>query len=77
MTPEAKAAVMQLMGQTYGQVKKQDEMLVGTSNSLRPKSNEMKQMVEQLVRTPTAQSQYQQMPGQYKRGQAPAQCCES
>lgn len=54
LTPEAKAAVMQLMGQTYGQVKKQDEMLVGTSNNLRPKSNELKSMVENLVRTPVA-----------------------
>lgn len=54
MTPEAKAAVMQLMGQTYGQVKKQDEMLVGSSGNLAPKSSEIKNMVENLVRTPVA-----------------------
>ena len=53
MTPEAKAAVMQLMGQTYGQMKKQDEMIVGSSAQLQGKSHEMKGLVEQLVRTPT------------------------
>lgn len=53
MTPEAKAAVMQLMGQTYGQMKKQDEMIVGQSAQLQAKSNEMKGLVEQLVKTPT------------------------
>ena len=53
MTPEAKASVMQLMGQTYGQMKKQDEMIVGSSAQLQGKSNEMKGLVEQLVATPT------------------------
>ena len=53
MTPEAKAAVMQLMGQTYGQMKKQDDMIVGASAQLQGKSAEMKNMVEQLVATPT------------------------
>lgn len=53
MTPEAKAAVMQLMGQTYGQMKKQDDMIVGQSAQLQAKSNEMKGLVEQLVKTPT------------------------
>ena len=54
MTPEAKAMVMQLMGQTYGQVKKQDEMIVGQSAQLSQKSGEMKQMFEQLAQMPTA-----------------------
>ena len=63
MTPEAKAAVMQLMGQTYGQMKKQDEMLVGSSGNLSPKSTEMKGMVENLVRTPVAPAN-QQLPPQ-------------
>lgn len=53
MTPEAKAAVMQLMGQTYGQMKKQDEMIVGSSAQLQGKSHEMKDLVQQLVATPT------------------------
>jgi len=54
MTPQAKQAIMQLMGQTYGQLKKQDDMLVGQSGNLKPKSAEMKNMVENLVRTPVA-----------------------
>ena len=57
MTPEAKAAVMQLMGQTYGQMKKQDDMIVGSSAQLQGKSHEMKNMVEQLVKTPTVASE--------------------
>ncbi len=63
MTPEAKSAVMQLMGQTYGQVKKQDEMLVGASGNLQPKSTELKNMVEDLVRVPVVPSN-QQVPPQ-------------
>ena len=64
MTPEAKAAVMQLMGQTYGQVKKQDEMLVGSSGNLAPKSTEIKTMVEDLVRTPVVPANHQPQPRQ-------------
>ena len=59
MTAEAKAAVMQLMGQTYGQMKKQDEMLVGSSGNLAPKSTEIKNMVENLVRAPVAPANHQ------------------
>ena len=69
MTPEAKAAVMQLMGQTYGQMKKQDDMIVGSSAQLQGKSHEMKGLVEQLVKTPTVASQ---QPGQFAPRQAPA-----
>jgi len=69
LTPEAKAAVMQLMGQTYGQMKKQDDMIVGASAQLQGKSGEMKRMVEQLVATPTAPSPHQ---GQFAPQQAPA-----
>lgn len=54
MTAEAKAAVMQLMGETYGQQRKQDQMIVGSATNLKPKSDEMKQLVEQLVKSPTA-----------------------
>ena len=64
MTPEAKAAVMQLMGQTYGQMKKQDDMIVGASAQLQAKSTEMKNMVEQLVAAPTAPSNNQPPPAQ-------------
>ncbi len=66
MTPEAKAAVMQLMGQTYGQMKKQDEMIVGQSAQLQAKSGEMKNLVQQLVATPTV------APSQQPPQQAPA-----
>ena len=64
MTAEAKAAVMQLMGQTYGAQKKQDQMIVGASGNLSPKSDEMREMVEQLVKSPTA-------PGREQRQQYP------
>ena len=75
MTPEAKAAVMQLMGQTYGQMKKQDEMIVGSSAQLQGKSNEMKGLVEQLVQIPTVASSNrrpQQAPPQQAPAPAPA-----
>lgn len=72
MTPEAKAAVMQLMGQTYGQIKKQDEMLVGQSGNLQPKSLEMKNMVENLVRTPVGPPQQVGRPQQQLAPQQPA-----
>ncbi len=68
MTPEAKAAVMQLMGQTYGQMKKQDDMIVGSSAQLQGKSHEMKNMVEQLVKAPTAA---RQQAGQFVPQQVP------
>ena len=68
MTPEAKAAVMQLMGQTYGQMKKQDEMIVGSSAQLQGKSHEMKGLVEQLVRTPTVANP---QAGQFSQPQGP------
>ncbi len=75
MTPEAKAAVMQLMGQTYGQMKKQDDMIVGSSAQLQGKSHEMKGLVEQLVNTPTVANnqppQAQGPPPQQAPQQAP------
>lgn len=77
MTAEAKAAVMQLMGVTYGQQKQQDQMIIGSSGNLKPRSDEMKTMVEQLMQSPTApgieqrqqyttqpQQQYQDQPTQ-------------
>jgi len=72
MTPEAKAAVMQLMGQTYGQMKKQDDMIVGSSAQLQGKSNEMKGLVEQLVQIPTVASS-NRPPQQAPPQQAPPQ----
>ena len=55
ITSEEKAAVMQLMGQTYGQMHKQDQMIVGDSNNLTPRSNQMKQVFEQTAQIPTTQ----------------------
>lgn len=52
MTPEEKKALMNFMGTIYGESKKHDEMLVGQSTNLRPKSNEVKQQFEQVLRTP-------------------------
>ncbi len=55
MTEAEKRMVMQFMGQTYGEVKKQDEMLVAQSGSLQPKSDEMKRAFENMARQPTMQ----------------------
>lgn len=57
MTEEEKAMVMQFMGQTYGEVKKQDSMLVNQSGNLSPKSEEMKQAFTNMARTPTIPQQ--------------------
>ena len=75
MTAEAKAAVMQLMGETYGLQKKQDQMIVGSSGNLKPKSDEMKTLVEQLVKSPTApgKEQRQQYPPDPQQQQQPQQ----
>ena len=69
MTEEEKRMVMQFMGQTYGEVKKQDSMLVNQSGNLSPKSEEMKQVFAQMARQPTQQAPPQQAPPQ----QAPPQ----
>ena len=73
MTEEEKRMVMQFMGQTYGEVKKQDSMLVNQSGNLSPKSEEMKQVFAQMARQPTQQAPTQQAPPQ----QAPPQQPES
>lgn len=64
MTEEEKRMVMQFMGQTYGEVKKQDSMLVNQSGNLRPKSEEMKEAFAQMARQPTQQALPQQAPPQ-------------
>ena len=53
MTPEEKAMVLQLMGQTYGEAHKQDQMIVGQSGNLSPKAEEMKQMFAHTAQLPT------------------------
>lgn len=79
MTPEAKAAVMQLMGTTYGQMKKHDDMIVGASGNLSPAAQQMQDAVKNLAQVPTiSQEQYraqqagQPMPVQSAPQAAPA-----
>ena len=57
MTPEEKAAVMQFMGQTYGQLHKSDQEIIGQAGNLQPKSNQMKQVFEQTSHIPTVHGQ--------------------
>ena len=57
MTPEEKAVVMQFMGQTYGQIHKSDQDIIGQSGNLQPKSNQMKQIFEQTAHIPTVEDQ--------------------
>jgi len=73
MTEEEKRMVMQFMGQTYGEVKKQDSMLVNQSGNLQPKSEEMKEAFTNMARTPTIQQQAppQQAPPQQAPPQQP------
>ena len=59
MTPEAKAAVMALMGTTYGQMKQHDDMIVGRSGNLSPAAQQMQGMVKSLAQVPTiSQEEY-------------------
>jgi hypothetical protein len=65
MTPQEKAAVMQFMGQTYGEAHKQDKMIIGETGNLAPNSNQLKQVFEQTARMPTVERPYPQaMPQQ-------------
>jgi len=59
MTPEEKAVVMQFMGQTYGQIHKSDQDIIGQSGNLQPKSNQMKQIFEQTAHIPTVNNPQQ------------------
>lgn len=49
--PEAKDMLMQLMGQTYGELHKLDKFIVSPSQQLRPKSEEFKQTVASVTRS--------------------------
>lgn len=55
LTPEAKAALMQFVGQNYGAMNKQDQMIVGQSGNLQPNSAQLKQTFESIAKMPTAQ----------------------
>tara|TARA_R110002020_G_scaffold438063_1_gene648470 strand:+ start:7081 stop:7560 length:480 start_codon:yes stop_codon:yes gene_type:complete len=69
MTKEEKALVMQLMGQTYGQIKQNDSMIVGSSGNLQPGSEVIKQQVEQLMAQPTQPTQPVQQAQQAQQAQ--------
>ena len=74
MTEEEKRMVMQFMGQTYGSLKQNDDMLVNPSSNLRPKHMEMQNAVKELARVPTSpsrQQQQQQAPPQQAPPAAP------
>jgi hypothetical protein len=60
MTPEEKNAVMQFMGQTYGEAHKNDGMMVSPSSNLRPSAEIAKRAFEQTARIPTVQRNNQQ-----------------
>jgi hypothetical protein len=62
MTPQEKAAVMQFMGQTYGQAHKNDGMMVSPSTNLKPSSEGMKKVFEQTARIPTVAKEGMQPP---------------
>ena len=66
MTPEEKAGLMQLMGQTYGEAHKQDQMIIGQAGNLRPQSPDLKEQFEQVAKAPTVtpQQHLQQSPPQ-------------
>ena len=56
MNPSEKDTLLQFMGQVYGETKKTDQMVVGQSPQLQPRSQQVKQQFEQVLRTP-AQAQ--------------------
>ena len=51
MNQEDKNAVLQFMGQVYGESKKNDGMLINQSTNLKPKSDELKQVFEKTLQT--------------------------
>lgn len=57
MTPAEKNQLLQFMGQTYGQVHQQDQMIVGEAGNLKPGSQEFKQSFENAAKLPV-QEQY-------------------
>ena len=50
------------MGQVYGETKKNDQMLVGQSTNLQPKSEEIKRQFEQTLRAPVQPTGAQPQP---------------
>lgn len=53
LTPAEKNAVMQFMGQTYGEAHKNDGMMVSPSSNLKPSADIAKRAFEQTAKIPT------------------------
>lgn len=74
MKPEEKNTLLQFMGQVYGETKKHDQMVVGQSTNLQPKSEEVKREFEKVLRTApsgnTGAQQPMQQPMQQPRVEA-------
>ena len=64
MKPEEKNTLLQFMGQVYGETKKRDQMLVGQSTNLQPRSEEVKREFEKVLRTTPTDSIGSQQPMQ-------------
>jgi len=64
MKPEEKNTLLQFMGQVYGETKKRDQMVVGQSTNLQPRSEEVKREFEKVLRTAPTDSTGPQQPMQ-------------
>lgn len=70
MKPEEKNTLLQFMGQVYGETKKHDQMVVGQSTNLQPKSEEVKREFEKVLRTAPSGNTGTQQPMQQPRVEA-------
>ena len=59
MQPEERNTLLKFMGQVYGETKQQDQMLVGQSTNLQPKSDEVKKQFEQVLRSTSTPASHQ------------------
>lgn len=71
MKQQEKDTLLQFMGQVYGETKKHDQMVVGQSTNLQPKSEEVKREFEKVLKTTPIQHSHQ--PHQALPAQEPAQ----
>jgi len=74
MSPSEKEAILQFMGQTYGQSHKMDKDIVGQSQYLKPSSGAIRNQFEEVLRVPIdqlPQPQYQPSIPQYQPPVAP------
>lgn len=62
MDASEKDTLLQFMGQVYGETKKNDQMVVGQSQQLQPRANQVKQQFEQLLKTPAQTASALQQP---------------